>query len=556
MCVDTRRALAAHTASIGLVLLLVVVPTPGASADTWTQVLSEGFDDPNQKQCNALAFFGEYIYAASQTDGDGGTTARLLRAPLSDDTAWEDASPDWGASGEVVDLLPLDSWLWVGLSSGELWFRDGLGSWTHVDVPWDDGAKILALSRYPPPGSGPNLLAVALSNDAEGEVWTRDRGLWTMLAPTGESNVGSGRLHPFGACLYFGVGDASARDRTCEAIRTCLPAAPWAEVSDDCFGDPDLVFVSAMQAFGGHLYFGTAGHSRRGAILARLNGTIEDVTPVTCDPLGFERCVLRYGSMAVAGDRLYVGTRTQSDTFMGGDVYATSDGTRFDPANEPGFGGTNDTVSALAGRGTQLYAGTVNLLSGFEVWRRVPTLVELSPDLLRELADYLHPYRDYLACLATPCALLQISPVEEAFERIRNTFGSAPGHGGPLPPIPSPQGPPGDKLGLSSLSSQLPRPLTSSRDASLQRATRKLNRAERHLAAARYWLERAQNAQSADYESLFLGRSQRELEKTLKPTQAAVNVAVLSAPADPGVEPKTPHDCSGKKGASPDCGPK
>ena len=80
-------------------------------------------------------------------------------------------------------------------------------------------------------------------------------------------------------------------------------------------------------------------------------------------------------------------------------------GMSFVLVNDAGFGvAGNDAVTALAGQDSQLYAGTINPITGFEVWRRVSSLLELAPGLLGALSDYLHPYQLYFACRITPCS--------------------------------------------------------------------------------------------------------------------------------------------------------
>lgn len=432
---------------IGLFLLMVsVVCIPSVSAeDTWERVLVGGFGDPSRKRAAALALYGDYVYAA--TTGalpDGSADPKIFRATIRDDHVWSDATPPWTpplwSAGEVTTMLVFDGHLFVGTAGGRLWRLDAFGVWSNVTSALPGSGPIHSLASWRRDtrrtllcmGRGNFSLWCNADRDASG-LWEELRvppALWR--GDPARNAIGSATLRGFGYELYVGVGGATAGGRTC-AVWKYHAERGWSSVTGDCFGREGLTWVPAMAEFRRRLYFGTGGHGDTAVVYRTTGSGLEDVTPCAalydgCPTFGFSP--IRYGSMAVADGWLYVGTRTRSGSFQGADVLAT-DGATWRFSAREGFGIMgNDTTSALGSRDAYLYAGTDNPPSGFEVWRRVPTVAELFPymfrdfDIMRKIRADL--FRDFDICarrVRVPCPfaverlLLPLESIRLAFDR-------------------------------------------------------------------------------------------------------------------------------------------
>ncbi|MBI2838128.1 MAG: hypothetical protein HYX75_07430 [Acidobacteria bacterium] len=391
-----------------VVLALVVLPAAQQSArsDEWVQVASGGLGDPSRRQAHPLEIVAGAVYVATH---DPALNEYVYRAEMLADTIWTDVTPPWGGThGEVTDMLSWNDDLWLSTSAGELWRRDRTGRWRDVSPTWARGGNIFGLAVWLPPGEAATRLVAA----GQGvEVWSRrGDGRWDEIVVADDlhaSGFVSGALGSLGRHLYLGVGGGSAGSAACQVWR--FTSRGWDPVTRDGFGRPQLTWVNEMAVFGDWLYVGTAGHGEDTAGVFRMReGAAEDVTP--CDLYGgcagaFSRAPVRYGSLAATTSKLFVGTRTPSlpGEAIGADVLARAPDGSWALSNTPGFGVTgNDATTGLAAAGASLYAGTINILTGLEVWRRNAPLLEVLPTIRVDRDLLLNRERKFLRCLRRP----------------------------------------------------------------------------------------------------------------------------------------------------------
>jgi hypothetical protein len=413
-------------------------------AEEWVQVASGGFGISDQVQPDAMAIFDNYIYLATSIALPGGEKQpKIYRAAIRDDTVWSEFSPPWGAAGEVTDMVIFQDRLYVSNSDGQIWRLAGGGSWVDVTPDWPGSGIVHSMAPMLPRAGGFRLCVVRGGI----EIWCgTPGGTWDQITvPPGfddDPTIQNAVLRRLGRNLYLGVGGESAGSRQCEVWKLTTPerfttSVVWSPVTTVCFGfGDDLTWVPAMAEFDFMLYIGTAGHGAT-AVVYRTDGSeLEDVTPCTlyadCSDFAAPPLLapVRYGSMAATGDRIYVGTRTPSlpGELMGADVIFTGDGGLWERSNEPGFGVMgNDAVTALGSDRGHLYAGVLNIVSGLEVWRRTPALIELLPFMLRDLKEMAILKSRLQRCLSPPSPFcpFNLVPIALAFEMIHTGFDKA-----------------------------------------------------------------------------------------------------------------------------------
>jgi hypothetical protein len=356
----------------------------------------------------------------------------------------------WGEAGEVTDMVVFQDRLYVSNSAGQIWRTTGVG-WTSVTPDWRGSRIVHSMAPMLPRAGGHRLCAVRASRVVAGahagvEIWcgTPDSGWDKISVPPefdSDPTIQQAILRRFGRDLYLGVGGKSAGSRMCEVWKLTTPprfttSVSWTVVTSDCFGlGDDLTWVPAMAEFNFMLYMGTAGHGAN-AVIYRTNGRdLEDVTP--CQPRGPYNCLdpffatvpVRYGSMAVAGGRLYAGTRTGNASPRGADVVVTENAEVWERSNSPGFGESNDATTALASKDAYLYAGTFGTASigGFQVWRRTPELLELIPFMFRDFREMVKLKAGLERCLIPlyPRCYFVLGPISLLLDSIELGFDRA-----------------------------------------------------------------------------------------------------------------------------------
>ena len=386
-------------------LLIVAVPSSGQ----WARVATGGIDDGMQREVSGLAIFGSEVYLATHRLTGA---PRVFRATIRDDDVWEDVTPP-GMTGEIHSINVAIDELLVTTLGGQLWRRDLAGTWSDItpSPPGWEPVRPLTFAIGWTPRHGGRMLCVARQGL---QVWCRENlAPWTMLSLPGglgsDPTIGHATpLEVYEDRLYLGISGEHDGDRTCEAWQYDFGPRRWEPVTTDCFGRPGLNWLLSMAVFNGRLYFGTGGArgTRRAGIIRTDGHVIEDVTPCDlwggCADFSPDPSPVRFQAMALAASQLFMGIRGGSAPGSSGSGYvlSTRNGTAWIFASERGFGVlTNDSVTALGSRRAYLYAGTFNGDTGFEVWRRTPTLSELYPHLLDDTFRFLRESLTIRACL-------------------------------------------------------------------------------------------------------------------------------------------------------------
>jgi len=140
----------------------------------------------------------------------------------------------------------------------------------------------------------------------------------------------------------------------------------WAQVKSDGFGDPNNS-VGSLAVFGDYLYAGTYNSFWGGEVWRSSDGTTW--TQVNTGGFAGDPNNQAVSSLAVFGNYLYAGTFNGHIT-AAAQLWRTPDGTTWTQVNADGFGDLdNVAVDSIAVFGDYLYAGTFNYSTGGEVWR-------------------------------------------------------------------------------------------------------------------------------------------------------------------------------------------
>ena len=378
-----------------LSILVAVLPAGPAAADSWTRVGSGGLGDPARGKSIDLTIHGGFVWVSSTDELPGRFRPRLFRRPLVGDEPWTDATPPWGdaVDGHARDLFSFAGDLYVATSFGQVWRHRG-ASWSNATPPWAGTLPVHALAAWELVPGTATLCAARGSLELHCGVET---GTTTTLprAPLRDTRpVGQASLIGFRDRLVLAVGGGSEGSRTCEAW---LFGGRWTAMSLDCFGDAGRTWAGQMAILGEHVYVGTGGHRPNGVFELSHGGTYRDVTPALH---AFEQ-IHRYKGAGVAAGRLFVSAHVAFPPPGFADVVSTPDGDAWTHSNLPGFGPgfTNSTVEAMDARGPGLYAATVNLENGFEVWRRNFLVAEMIDENSPAYRDLIVELRRQALCL-------------------------------------------------------------------------------------------------------------------------------------------------------------
>jgi hypothetical protein len=194
---------------------------------------------------------------------------------------------------------------------------------------------------YVPPGPPGYWFTEAWARDFQGEIWRYNKqNQWERVHRSGVYQIpdGSGRWVPF-AYGYRALAEFKSYLYAC-GIGTWMPPVPYNTILRSPSGNPD---------------------------------TWEDVSRNI-------RQTTNIRAIAAWNGRLHVAASVGANpaTGQGGEavVFASEDPGSQDwtQVSQPGFGGNNSEIYYLAVFNNHLYASTVNLVTGFEVWKTNGTL--------------------------------------------------------------------------------------------------------------------------------------------------------------------------------------
>jgi len=209
-----------------------------------------------------------------------------------------------------------------------------------------------------------------------GQLWRSNNGTaWSEVPPSGidANDAEIFKLVVFKNMLYASTW-AGNEIEGAEIWRSASGAAgTWNKVVDDGFGNPLNAGVLDMVEYNNVLYAATYNNSEGGSVYRSANGT--SWTPVATGGFG-DPGNLYLPSMAVFDGKLYVGTfySPEGDN-TGGELWSCTlcDGSDWSEVTAAkGFGDPNNrAIMALFVYNQQLFAATTNSVSGMEVWRSI-----------------------------------------------------------------------------------------------------------------------------------------------------------------------------------------
>ncbi len=183
-------------------------------------------------------------------------------------------------------------------------------------------------------------------------------------------NVGIDDMIEFGGNLY-----ASTWNETGGEIWRSGNGSSWTRVVDQGFGDGTNGELFSFAVFSDTLYASTWSYtSTHGAEIWRSStGNSGDWTQAAGNGFDDNTANQAVTALAAFNGHLYAGTANMdwdTGTSGGGEVWRTGDGTTWTPVNTGGFGSTtNVAISALAEFDGRLYASTNADAAGDDVWR-------------------------------------------------------------------------------------------------------------------------------------------------------------------------------------------
>ncbi len=234
----------------------------------WEQVVPAGFGDENNIGVNALAVFGNALYAATTNYATG---LEVWRSPSGDAGSWSQVNSDgFGSAGTAQDVTMevYGGHLYVGLSRdgvAELWRSDGTG-WTAV---FTDGlaagnTHVSAMAEF-----GGEFYIALRNVTTGGEVWRSEDGLaWAPVFTRGLGNPDN--LRPYGLSV---VGDdlylAFTNLATGAEVWRTASGGAWWPANESGWGDSlnrgASHFDKGMTVFRFDLYVATS-HSDGGEV--------------------------------------------------------------------------------------------------------------------------------------------------------------------------------------------------------------------------------------------------------------------------------------------------
>ncbi len=218
------------------------------------------------------------------------------------------------------------------------------------------------------------LLYAGMDNPSTGaQLWrnTADTaGQWRALTTNGfgdANNGGIDHLLVFDGQLYAGTWNWNAATNSSLGGQVWRSAngTDWTRVVNNGFGNVDNGEVVRFAVFGGQIYAGTWSYSStRGAEIWRsATGNAGSWSRVTSNGFGDSQNTAII-SMAVFDGQLYAGT---INDVTGGQIWRSADGTTWNLVNTAGFGlSSNWAISALAAFDGYLYTSTS---AAGQVWR-------------------------------------------------------------------------------------------------------------------------------------------------------------------------------------------
>jgi hypothetical protein len=337
------------------------------------QVFAPGY--PGWVQTNINGFGGVALYVGTLDVFNSALYAgtwdgQVWRAP--DGQTWTDVTPSW-SSPAAFDAEVFGSYLYFGVGPaedpGEVWRTDGTTWQQVVSGGFGDASNsgVNALHVF----SGA-LYAATVNGDTGTEIWrsaTGNPGDWTQVNQDGFGGGGTPQdqtMDVYNGYLYVGLN----RSNAAELWRT-PDGTTWTLVFTDGLA-ANIPTVSAMAEFGGQFYIGVRNVTTGGEVWRSGDGL--NWTPVVTGGLGNPNNQRPYGLIVFDG-RLYL---VFCNTVTGAEVWRSADGSVWEKVADGGWGDSNNGFVDYYDKGAavfanRLYIGTMNGITGGEIWKRTVT---------------------------------------------------------------------------------------------------------------------------------------------------------------------------------------
>ncbi len=376
-----KRCLVTAAALVAAVFVSLVV-LAAARADSppfgWQQSNTSGFGTPENFTVSTLGIFDDQLYAGTWNENG----AQVWRSR--NGRSWSKFTPAWSASNsEASCVLPYNDHLYVGtgnLNGGEIWRSDstnwkkvaqgGLGDTNNYNF---SACAVFKNAIYTATGNIPP----AIGGTGNGvEIWrsfSGDSGTWEQVNTDG---FGAGptwtdiTMDVYQGYLYVGLSRVTPSDGAQAELWRSRNGTAWHPVFTDGLGEAGNTHVSAMAEYKGEQYIAMRNATTGGQVGRSADGL--NWTPVFTDGLGNPANSRPYGLIGYQ-NRLIV---IFSNLSAGAEAWWTADGESWQQIAAGGWGDSNNGFADYFDKGAaifheSLYIGTMNLVDGGEIWRRL-----------------------------------------------------------------------------------------------------------------------------------------------------------------------------------------
>ena len=249
---------------------------------SWTQVVDNGFGDPNNIAVVLFTVFNNNLYACTRSEKAHGL--EIWRSATGDTSDWsqvvtngfDDNPKNWNCTGFAI----FNGYLYAATESGaedtdgfEIWRTNNGENWTQATIagfgnPDNVGAGGMAIYN--------GFLYVGTLNYSTGaQIWRTSSGEnWEQVTGNGLGDANNLKVDPF---YVFGDDLYACADniQTGAEVWRSSDGSNWDQVNRDGFGDSNTIYCSlwanGIVAFNGSLYIGTVNNVNGGELWQLLN---------------------------------------------------------------------------------------------------------------------------------------------------------------------------------------------------------------------------------------------------------------------------------------------
>lgn len=377
-----------------MVLMFWVLFSLG-QADSWTQVINNGFGYPNQSCIRGFEVFANKLYASTARSGMQPSIAKLWYSSTGDQNSWIQVT---NFQPPLSGDISIHSFGKTTLDGGHMWFGTANLQRGSTVYRSEDGVNWYAISRagFGTPGlvgvapqipvfqgsgdSIPYIYAGAGSHGmgTPGQVWrtpytNTDSTLWELVIDF--ANIDSGVQIISWFCiwnnaLYFGTDDNNGGGQlwqTTDGVNFTKN-----NYVGGGLGDNLNHVLSSIAVFNNAMYI-TTTNIHGGELWRSGNGI--NWQQITTDAFGKADSVNELRELAVYFDNIWVTGYTDTSVSAGTPIWRSEDGLNWIQSNIDGFGDheNNGENPVLIGFGNYMYYGGPNYSTGGQIWRTLNT---------------------------------------------------------------------------------------------------------------------------------------------------------------------------------------